>query len=87
MAKQLKAGTSIIGKIKKTYGKKGVVRQVSGTLHSKKYVVDWKDGGSTSESTRGICLPHVFGQLNASAPAKGKNGPVKYFRTMMILIC
>lgn len=55
--------------------KEGVIRQVFGTSHSKKYAVQWEDGGSTTESTRGICLPYVFGQLKASAPAKGKKRP------------
>ena len=72
MAAQLRVGTDIVGKIKKNYGKKGVIRQVSGTPHNKKYVVQWEDGGSTTESTRAICLPHVFGQLKTSAPGKGK---------------
>ena len=75
MAGQLRVGTDIVVKIKKNYGKKGVIRQVSGTPHNKKYVVQWEDGGSMTESTKAICLPRVFGQLKASAPRKGKKKP------------
>ena len=41
--------------------------------------MEWEDGGSTTESTRGICLLHVFGKLK-----EGK-GPMKYVRMMNAL--
>ena len=34
-----------------------------------------KGGGSVTESTKGFRLPYVFGQRNASGPAKEKRWP------------
>ena len=45
---------------KKTHGKQGVVQQVSGTSHSKGFVVKWSDMRITTESSQGICLPSIF---------------------------
>ena len=76
MVAQLQVGIDIVGKIKKTYEKKGVITQVFGTSHSKKYAVQWEDGGSTTESTRGICLHAVcLWAAKSLTPAKGKKRP------------
>ena len=70
----------------KTFGKKAVVRIVFGISHSKKYVVEWKSGGSMTESTRGLRLPNVFGQRNVSGPPKEKRRPHEVLLIVM-LIC
>eukprot|EP00731_Ephydatia_muelleri_P038278 Em0704g1a len=74
MAAQLQVGIDIVGKIKKTYGKKGVIRQVL-ALH---IVKSTQCSGRRAPRLkyRGICLPYVFGQLKASALQRERKGPV-----------
>ena len=71
MAKPITVGTAIVGKNKKTLGKLGVVEQVSGRGHSKRFVIKWRDSSTTTESSRGICLPSVFEESRRFLEARG----------------
>ena len=71
MAKPITVGTAIVGKNLKTLGKLGVVEQVSGRGHSKRFVIKWRDSSTTIESSRGICLPSVFEESRRFVEARG----------------
>ena len=71
MTKPFTVGTAIVGRNKKTLGKLGVVEQVSGRGHSKRFVIKWRDSSTTTESSRGICLPSVFEESRRFVEAKG----------------
>ena len=64
-------GTAIVGRNKKILGKLGVVEQVSGRGHSKRFVIKWRDSSTTTESSRGICLPSVFEESRRFVEARG----------------
>ena len=71
MAKPITVGTAIVGRNKKILGKLGVVEQVSGRGHSKRFVIKWRDSSTTTESSRGICLPSVFEESRRFVEARG----------------
>ena len=48
-----------------------MVEQVSGRGHSKIFVIKWRDSSTTTESSRGICLPRVFEESRRFVEARG----------------
>ena len=54
-----------------------MVEQVSGRGHSKRFVIKWRDSSTTTESSRGICLPSVFEESRRFVEARGNKSVLK----------